>query len=37
MSVIRPVVKHEQERRNAFMGLPIGKPVNDLPAICLRL
>lgn len=44
MSVIRPVVKHEQERRGAFpgnpgndSGLPIGNPVNYLPVRFLHL
>lgn len=36
MSVIRLGRYQEQARGNAFMGLPIGKPVND-PAHSLRL
>jgi hypothetical protein len=36
MSNMRLGVNHEQERRDTFIGLPIGKPVNYLvPSLLL--
>lgn len=36
MSIMRLGVNHEQERRDAFKGLPIGKPVNyRVPSLLL--